>query len=97
MDPCTKHTALSTREIMERNDYHSVTRKPTPIIDAFDAGSSVALLHDGLSRIILACVSNRGKALQQVARAHRLLPTCVSLCYSSALTGMRREISDRLF
>lgn len=69
-----QNTALTTREIMERNDYYSVTRKPTQIIDAFDVRSTMALLHDGLSRINLASVSNRDKALQQVARAHRLLP-----------------------
>ena len=67
---------MTTREIMERNDYHSVTRKPTQIIDALDVRSTVALLRHGLSRIILACVSNRDKALQQAARATGFCHMC---------------------
>lgn len=79
MDPCTKRTALTMREIMERNDCHSVTRKPTQITDALGVRSTVVLLHDGLSRLTLACGSNRDKALQPAAKAHRLLLRVFSL------------------
>ena len=47
---------------MERNAYDStsITREPAQIAAALDVRSIMPILQDGLSRIILAHVSNEG-------------------------------------
>ena len=97
-EPCTKHTALTTREMMGRNDYHSITRKPTQITDALDVRSIMAVLHDKLSRLIwLMCPIRTSPSRSMKWPGHTDFCHIFFLSYPPALTEMRREISDRLF